>query len=266
MELQGIAQQVVDFFRNLSGINLFLLLFAVIILPPAVFVLWFRDLFFGSSFKYTVIAYDTPRKEMVLRFLNFPRGTTGYKFLSGKWLDNLLYKEKIVIVAGEAAPRVYGQDFYDRLRILKEANVPVTMLAGPVFLVDDNQESFALTAAAHGLVDLYVMPTRHNRHFRANLYTGELYFEYPHAPNEPHRQSVHFRENRYEVKNYIRRTRRMKKSAMPFAKCVRDKDYLLLSQQELEQVKQCIDINGLKDFNDYSVAEIQKLRSTGCKK
>ena len=195
---------------------------------------------------------------MVIKFLRFLRHADGYKFPSGKWLDLKHYKERIVIVAGEAAPRVYDQDF-DRLKAMKEAGVLVTMIAGPVFLIDTKQNSYAIKAAQDGLLNLFVVPTRYNNHFRANLYTGELYYEYPHAPNEEHRKSIHFPENRYEVKSYLRMAEKLKKISKPFFQCVSDQDYLLLSDNQLAGIKKCIDIKGLKNFNDYTVAEIQAL-------
>ena len=142
---------------------------------------------------------------------------------------------------------------------MKEAGVLVTMIAGPVFLIDTKQNSYAIKAAQDGLLNLFVVPTRYNNHFRANLYTGELYYEYPHAPNEEHRKSIHFPENRYEVKSYLRMAEKLKKISKPFFQCVSDQDYLLLSDNQLAGIKKCIDIKGLKNFNDYTVAEIQAL-------
>ena len=255
---------MIDFFRNLTDIQLFFLFFLIIMLPPSLCVLFFRDLFFESSFKYRVEEYNVPQQGMILKFLNFRGHTDGYKFPSGKWFDYKLYKDKIVIVAGEAAPRVYNKDFYDRLKVMKEAGVFVTMIAGPVFLIDQNKNSFAIKAAQDGLINMFVASTRNNTHFRTNLYTGELYYEYPHSPNEKHRKSIYFRENRYEVKSYLRMAKKLKKKSKPFLQCVAGQDYLLLSDKQLEDIKEYIDIKGLKNFNDYTVAEIQELMRKQC--
>jgi hypothetical protein len=147
---------------------------------------------------------------------------------------------------------------------MAEAHVNVVMIAGPVFLTDNNGSSYAVRAAQDGYLKLYVVPNRYNSHFRANLYTGELYYEYPHAPNEKHRMSVHFPENRYEVKKYLHLAKKLIKKAKPFKQCTAGQDYLLFSDTDLEKVKRCIDINGMNDFNDYTVKEIRQIGEEHC--
>lgn len=169
------------------------------------------------------------------------------------------FEDKIVIVAGEALPRVYNKEFYEKLSMARSLGILVKMLAGPVFLKDTEGNSYAIKAAEDGLLNLFVVGKRANRHFRANFYTGELYYEYPHQPNQRNRKSVHFIENRFEVKQYLRLARKIQKNSNPFAACEINRDYLLVSEETLEAIKKQIEKDGRKDFNDHTVSEIQEI-------
>lgn len=232
------------------------------LLVIGLFVLIFRDLFFKSSFKYRILENQTPSKDRVLSFIRYPKYKETKKFSLRsleKWYDDKFIEDKLVIVAGEGSPCVYGKEFIDKVYKAKEDGVIITMLAGPFFLKDKENKSYIIDAAQGNIINLYVANKRADRHFLANLYTGELYFEYPHEPNAKKRISVYFRENKYEVKQYLRKAKKLKKNSKSFNNCKINEDYLLLSYRELEILKSCIDLKGLKDFNQYTASEALNL-------
>lgn len=255
---------MITWLQNLTILEIFVYLSLLAILPIGIFAFFFRDLFFESAFKYEVKEYHTPQKGMVLSFLKFPKHSAKENFSLLKWWDDRCFKDKIVIVAGEAAPRIYDKDFYDKVYLAKDAGVKIKMLAGPVFLKNTQGQSFVINAAKNDLIDLFVVNRRANRHFRANLYTGELYYEFPHEPNEPNRTSVHFKENKFEVKQYLRSAKKLEKKSKPFKNCEINKDYLLVTKEDLDIIKKCIEINGIKDFNECTASEILEVYKDKC--
>jgi len=242
-----------------------------------IFLFYFRDLFFRSSFKYKFLQIKRPKKDMLLAFLNYPK-SDGYdderssnflikwwkSFLS-QWNDFFI-KNKIVIVAGEASPCIYGEQFIDASRIAKDRGITIKMIAGPFFLKDNADRSYIIEAAGNGIIDLFVAKKRAKRHYWANFFTGELYFEYPHEPNAKIRNSLHFQENRFEVKHYLRRAQAMMKKAIPFRECKINEDYLLLSVDELENLKKCIKYQGKRNINDFTAREALRILRNECHK
>ena len=241
----------------MSNASLYIFLFCFFsctILLVVVFVLFFRNLFSRSSFKYTIEKDRKPHEEKVLTFIRFPRHNEEKSFLSQHW-NNIFYKHKIVIVAGESSTDIYNKNFYNKTKSVSKIGVSIAMIAGPIFLVDSKRESHTLKAAENNYINLYVTKHRMKHHFRANFFTGELYFEYQHEPDAPTRTSVHFKENRFEVKHYLRKSEKLLKAAKPFSQCKEYKDYLLMNKDELGVIKECIENRGKHDFDRYTMED-----------
>lgn len=223
------------------------------------FVFYFRDLFFRSAFKYTIEEDGHPHKEKVLTFIKYPKHKASEKFSLRRWWTDKFFKCKIVLVAGETSPIVYNKDFNDSVKVAKRAGIEINMIAGPTFLTNSKGESYALMAAEDGLINLYVAKHRLRIHFRANLFTGELFYEYPHEPNATNRTSVHFKENRFEVKQYLREANKLIKQSKPFNMCKIEEDYIMVKEERLEQIKKCIEIHGTKEFDKCTVQDIKDI-------
>ena len=241
----------------MSNASLFIFLicfFSFTIILVSAFVFFFRNLLFRSSFKYTIEKDKKPHEEKVLTFIKYPRHSEDKSYISQHW-NNIFYKHKIVIVAGESSTDIYNGNFYNKTKSVSENGIGITMIAGPIFLVDSERESHTLKAAKSNYIKLYVTKHRMKNHFRANYYTGELYFEYQHEPDAPTRTSVHFKENRFEVKHYLRKAEKLLKNAKPFNQCEEYKDYLLINKDELEVIKKCIESHGKLDFDRYTMKD-----------
>ncbi len=249
-----------EFIRNLTFFKFTLYSLVLALFPILLIMIFFRNLLFKSSFNYQQLESCTPDKKNVLTFLNYQWSKEQNKFFLQKMWNDFFYKDRIVFVAGEASPNVYDNEFYDKVNELKCAGYKLKVIAGPI-LLSDNGESYLINAANDDLLDLFIPEKRIGRHFRANLFTGELYYEQAHEPNQYCRKAIHFDENRFEVKHYLRIFEKMLKHTKKF-NLNNKQDYCLVSKDELENIKNCVKLNG-KKFNDCSLSEIRGMLTNG---